>query len=317
MSNAKVFAEREVKIDFSDKNHRKMEEENNHNSSFDGCFICGEIYSEYKNITIISCNHKYHFQCFHIWLTKSTKCPFCSTDVIEQKITPFDIEELRSKIKNEIIEKRKRLQEEKKLKYIKDQEVINEEKQILKKLIDEKIKYFYNLIEIEANCLFERILEKLNFNGEIDDIFFKENCKIAKKKTNFGDICELFDITNSYEANSRKIIISALTQILPKNLLELKLMTFDCFENNKDFSSRFPNSLRRALLLAADQNITWDQISNMERSSLGQLILNVRVNKTFYQSDISSEILEFLKSYEKYPGNEYNKKIANILKIDL
>ena len=67
--------------------------------------------------------------------------------------------------------------------------------------------------------------------------------------------------------------------------------------------------LHRALLLAADQNITWDQISNMERSSLGQLILNVRVNKTFYQSDISSEILEFLKSYEKYPGNEYNKKL--------
>ena len=47
------------------------------------CVICLEDFKNTDNITILQCNHIYHYNCVSGWFVRKLNCPMCRTNIIE------------------------------------------------------------------------------------------------------------------------------------------------------------------------------------------------------------------------------------------
>jgi hypothetical protein len=47
------------------------------------CVICLEDFKNTDNITILQCDHIYHYNCVSGWFMRKPNCPICRTDIIE------------------------------------------------------------------------------------------------------------------------------------------------------------------------------------------------------------------------------------------
>jgi hypothetical protein len=72
---------------------------NFNNNNYDKCSICYNYMLE-KNIVIIECKHKFHFNCLDTWKKKSNSCPLCRKDIEK---TILITEEVSNQINNLII----------------------------------------------------------------------------------------------------------------------------------------------------------------------------------------------------------------------
>ena len=48
----------------------------------ESCVICLDQFQKEEKITILDCNHTFHFQCMTLWAQNNTTCPLCRDSIL-------------------------------------------------------------------------------------------------------------------------------------------------------------------------------------------------------------------------------------------
>jgi hypothetical protein len=151
------------------------------NTTYESCFICQEDYNKNNmNITITSCNHKYHCSCLLHWLSIGKNCPYCNELLIENNIQAINMEDLRKEIL-----KAEKIRIER-LRRIRREKIANEIKPILR--YEGEYIYWVN---------FKEYSEHYNKTVEGVKYFVKCNMRMPCEIINDGNVLKITGILSS------------------------------------------------------------------------------------------------------------------------